>query len=163
MALAAIRPMAHRILVADDDADTPEGLTTLLAGWGYEVEQARDGDEAFQRALAFRPDLVIADLVMAGMDGPPPPGAVQQDPAPPPRARDRPPPGERDEGRGVRLHHEAGGDATPPAPHREGAREVGDHARGHAAPPSAQGGARPRASARHEPPDAGDLSPDRGG
>jgi len=71
--------MAHRILVADDDADTLEGLTTLLAGWGYEVEQARDGDEAFQRALAFRPDLVIADLVMAGMDGLSLAGALQQD------------------------------------------------------------------------------------
>src|SRR5215468_11178022 len=71
--------MAHRILVADDDADTLEGLTTLLTGWGYEVEQARDGDEAFQRALAFRPDLVIADLVMAGMDGLSLAGALQQD------------------------------------------------------------------------------------
>src|SRR4029434_5107016 len=79
MALASMRPMAHRILVADDDADTLEGLTTLLAGWGYEVEQARDGDEAFQRALAVRPDLVIADLVMAGMDGLSLAGALQQD------------------------------------------------------------------------------------
>src|SRR4030095_13373649 len=58
--------MAHRILVADDDADTLDGLTTLLTGWGYETEQARDGEEAFQRALAFRPHLAIAALVRAG-------------------------------------------------------------------------------------------------
>ncbi len=71
--------MTHKILVADDDSDTLDGLTTLLTGWGYQVETARDGEEAFQRALAFRPDLVIADLVMSGMDGLALAGALQQD------------------------------------------------------------------------------------
>jgi len=71
--------MTHKILVADDDADSLDGLTTLLTSWGYEVETAHDGEEAYQRALAFRPDLVIADLVMAGMDGLALAGALQQD------------------------------------------------------------------------------------
>ena len=71
--------MTHKILVADDDADSLDGLTTLLTSWGYEVETARDGEEAYQRALAFRPDLVIADLVMSGMDGLALAGALQQD------------------------------------------------------------------------------------
>jgi DNA-binding NtrC family response regulator len=71
--------MAPRILLADDDHDTLEGLSTLLAGWGYEVAQASDGESAFKRALEFRPDLVIADLVMEGMDGLALASALQQE------------------------------------------------------------------------------------
>jgi len=61
--------MATRILLVDDDADSLAGLALLLEGWGYQVEQAQDGEEALSKALARRPDLVIADLVMTGMDG----------------------------------------------------------------------------------------------
>ena len=61
--------MATRILLVDDDADSLAGLALLLEGWGYQVEQAQDGEEAVSKALARRPDLVIADLVMTGMDG----------------------------------------------------------------------------------------------
>ena len=61
--------MATRILLVDDDADSLAGLALLLEGWGYQVEQAQDGEEAVAKALARRPDLVIADLVMTGMDG----------------------------------------------------------------------------------------------
>ena len=61
--------MATRILLVDDDADSLSGLALLLEGWGYQVEQAQDGEEAVSKALARRPDLVIADLVMTGMDG----------------------------------------------------------------------------------------------
>src|SRR5215471_11127673 len=71
--------MAPRILLADDDPDTLEGLSTLLTGWGYEVAQASDGESAFKRALEFRPDLVIADLVMEGMDGLALASALQQE------------------------------------------------------------------------------------
>ena len=71
--------MAPRILLADDDHDTLEGLSTLLTGWGYEVAQATDGETAFKRALDFRPDLVIADLVMEGMDGLALASALQQE------------------------------------------------------------------------------------
>jgi DNA-binding NtrC family response regulator len=61
--------MATRILLVDDDPDSLAGLALLLEGWGYQVEQALDGEEAVEKALARRPDLVIADLVMTGMDG----------------------------------------------------------------------------------------------
>src|SRR4029453_7160833 len=67
--LHCVTAMATRILLVDDDADSLAGLTLLLEGWGYQVEQAQDGEEALTRALALRPDLVIADLVMTGMDG----------------------------------------------------------------------------------------------
>ncbi len=61
--------MKHRILVADDDESARTGLAELLSTWGYEVEQAIDGKDALERAPAFGPTVVIADLVMPGLDG----------------------------------------------------------------------------------------------
>jgi DNA-binding NtrC family response regulator len=61
--------MKRRILVADDKETSVEGLHSLLSSWGYEVEQAGDGEEALAKALIFRPDVVIADLVMPKRDG----------------------------------------------------------------------------------------------
>ena len=61
--------MAQRILVVDDEEATVSGLKTLLAGWGYEVDGSLDAEDALGRALKFRPSLVIADLVLPGMDG----------------------------------------------------------------------------------------------
>ena len=58
-----------RVLVADDDQDSCHALSALLAGWGYEVAEAVDGSEALGRAVAFRPSLIVTDLVMPGMDG----------------------------------------------------------------------------------------------
>ena len=58
-----------RVLVADDDQDSCHALSALLAGWGYEVAEAMDGSEALGRAVAFRPSLIVTDLVMPGMDG----------------------------------------------------------------------------------------------
>src|SRR4029453_12841197 len=63
------RAMAERILIADDDEDSRTGLAALLAEWGYEVADAADGRDAVDRALAFRPSVIISDLVMPGMDG----------------------------------------------------------------------------------------------
>ncbi len=61
--------MKHRILVADDEAASRKGLKALLSNWGYEVEEASDGEEALQRAVAFLPAVVVADLVMPKLDG----------------------------------------------------------------------------------------------
>jgi DNA-binding NtrC family response regulator len=61
--------MRHRILVADDEAASRKGLRALLSNWGYEVEEASDGEEALQKGVAFLPAVVIADLVMPKLDG----------------------------------------------------------------------------------------------
>ncbi len=61
--------MKHRILVADDEAASRKGLKALLSNWGYAVEEASDGEEALQRAVAFLPAVVVADLVMPKLDG----------------------------------------------------------------------------------------------
>lgn len=61
--------MKQRVLVADDEASSRKGLKALLSNWGYEVEEASDGEEALQRAVAFLPAVVVADLVMPKLDG----------------------------------------------------------------------------------------------
>ncbi len=58
-----------RILIVDDEPATRLALAELLTGWGYRVEQAIDGHEALRRAVEFRPDIVISDLVMPQTDG----------------------------------------------------------------------------------------------
>jgi len=61
--------MGQRILVADDEGASRKGLKALLANWGYEVEEASNGEEALQKAVAFLPAVIVADLVMPGLDG----------------------------------------------------------------------------------------------
>ena len=61
--------MKHRILIADDEETARSGLVSVLSTWGYEVEAAVDGKDALDRAAKFQPCVVIADMVMPGMDG----------------------------------------------------------------------------------------------
>src|SRR5713101_5368631 len=63
------RHMAERILVADDDPSSLEGLRVLLAIWGYEVETASDGWVALQKISAVEPKAVITDVVMPKLNG----------------------------------------------------------------------------------------------
>ncbi|HVQ75207.1 MAG TPA: sigma-54 dependent transcriptional regulator [Candidatus Binatia bacterium] len=57
------------MLVVDDEEASRTGLGSLVSTWGFEVVEAANGAEALEQALAFRPDLVITDLVMPGLDG----------------------------------------------------------------------------------------------
>ncbi len=58
-----------RVLIVDDEAGSRQGLSELVRGWGYETDTASDGVEGLARAESFRPQVVIADLVMPRMDG----------------------------------------------------------------------------------------------
>jgi DNA-binding response OmpR family regulator len=58
-----------RILVADDDAWILRMVTTVLEKRGHTVITATDGEEAFEKAVAEPPDLVITDVMMPNMDG----------------------------------------------------------------------------------------------
>jgi two-component system KDP operon response regulator KdpE len=61
--------MAGRILVVDDQAQIRRFMRTTLAGAGYEVGDAKTGEEALERVREFRPDLVLLDVNMPGMGG----------------------------------------------------------------------------------------------
>ena len=61
--------MAHRVLIADDLEASRKGLAALVATWGYEVEEAADGQEALAKAADSNPAVVITDLVMPKLDG----------------------------------------------------------------------------------------------
>ena len=57
------------VLVADDDEDILLLVTTRLRRDGFEVVQARDGDEALAAARELRPDVAVLDIGMPGLDG----------------------------------------------------------------------------------------------
>lgn len=57
------------VLVAEDDEDILEMVVFDLEDEGYEVLTARDGDAAIALALERRPDLVLLDVAMPGLDG----------------------------------------------------------------------------------------------
>jgi DNA-binding NtrC family response regulator len=61
--------MAYRVLIADDLEASRKGLAALVATWGYEVEEAADGQEALAKAANSNPAVVITDLVMPKLDG----------------------------------------------------------------------------------------------
>jgi CheY-like chemotaxis protein len=65
----AAAPGGRLILVVDDDAVTCALLRDLCMALGHEAVVAADGDEALACVAARRPDLVLLDLMMPGMNG----------------------------------------------------------------------------------------------
>jgi CheY-like chemotaxis protein len=61
--------MAKRILVADDEPMSAEMLSAMLAYRGYEVVCAYDGTAALERARELKPDAVLLDVYMPGLEG----------------------------------------------------------------------------------------------
>ncbi len=59
----------RRILVVDDDADIRGLVRELLERRGFAVAEAADGKQALQEFYAGRPDLVVLDVSMPGLDG----------------------------------------------------------------------------------------------
>src|SRR5690349_1374644 len=60
--------LAH-VLVVEDSPPTAKLLERLLTTEGYAVIQARTGEAALEIILAERPDLVLLDLILPGIDG----------------------------------------------------------------------------------------------
>src|SRR5688572_23362915 len=61
--------LSARILVVDDQRANSELLAEALRGRGYDVLTANDGPAALDEIARARPDLVISDILMPGMDG----------------------------------------------------------------------------------------------
>jgi CheY-like chemotaxis protein len=60
---------APLILVVDDYQDAREMYAEYLQFSGFRVAEARNGNEAVERAFALKPDLILMDLSLPGMDG----------------------------------------------------------------------------------------------
>jgi CheY-like chemotaxis protein len=58
-----------KVLVADDRETGRELVRTVLENTGYQVYEASDGQEAVEQACQIRPDLIILDIHMPGLDG----------------------------------------------------------------------------------------------
>src|SRR6187455_3464683 len=60
---------APLILVVDDYQDAREMYAEYLQFSGFRVAEARNGNEAVEQAVALKPDLILMDLSLPGMDG----------------------------------------------------------------------------------------------
>ncbi len=58
-----------RILVVDDEVDQVSMVKKRLEAVGYDVDEAYCGEEAIGKVRAVKPDLIILDVMMTGMDG----------------------------------------------------------------------------------------------
>jgi two-component system CheB/CheR fusion protein len=61
--------VTHRILVVDYNPDSADSLAMLLRLVGHDVRTAHDGRQALVVAATYRPDLVLLDIGLPGMDG----------------------------------------------------------------------------------------------
>src|SRR5712692_8072485 len=58
-----------RVLIADDEDNQRAGLAKMIESWGFEVETAADGQEAFDKLAQTPVHVLITDLMMPRMDG----------------------------------------------------------------------------------------------
>jgi len=61
--------MYEKILIVDDESGARAALEFLLRREGFEVRDAADGPSAIQECATFRPDLILLDIMMPGMNG----------------------------------------------------------------------------------------------
>ncbi len=80
---APVPPPARslRVLVVDDNEDTAEMMGLLLGMDGHEVEVAHTGPSALEAAAARRPDVIVLDIGLPGLDGYQVAQRLRQDPA----------------------------------------------------------------------------------
>ena len=58
-----------RILIAEDNPDSACSLKVLLQGLGYEAQVVNDGESAVRAAAVFRPQVILMDIGMPGLNG----------------------------------------------------------------------------------------------
>lgn len=57
-----------KVMVVDDSQDIAESLKALMDKKGYETDMASDGEELLRKVESFRPDLVLLDVMMPGLN-----------------------------------------------------------------------------------------------
>lgn len=58
-----------KILLVDDSVDFLKVISVRINSWGYDVVQARDGNEAIEVMKEARPNIIVLDYLMPKMDG----------------------------------------------------------------------------------------------
>jgi two-component system cell cycle response regulator DivK len=61
--------MPKKVLIVEDNEDNRELVVKVLRNKGYEMVQAADGEEALEKAVAERPDLILLDISLPKLDG----------------------------------------------------------------------------------------------
>jgi two-component system cell cycle response regulator DivK len=61
--------MSRRILVVDDNNDSRELVVKVLKNKGYEMIEAIDGEEALEKAMSEKPDLILLDISIPKLNG----------------------------------------------------------------------------------------------
>lgn len=64
-----MNPDTHTLLLVDDDPDILEFISYNLKKEGYKVHTASNGEKAVEQAKEHKPDLILLDVMMPGMDG----------------------------------------------------------------------------------------------
>lgn len=59
----------HTILIVDDNQDNRELVVKVLHAKGYEMIEAKDGEEALSKVAEARPDLILMDISIPKLDG----------------------------------------------------------------------------------------------
>ena len=73
--------MSHKILIVEDNENNRSLFRDILTFHGYEVSIAADGREGVAQARELKPDLILMDIQMPGMDGMTAGGILKGDPA----------------------------------------------------------------------------------
>ena len=61
--------VGERVLIVEDDPSTREGLAELVQTWGFQTEEAADGEEGLRKVTSFRPAIIVSDMVMPRVGG----------------------------------------------------------------------------------------------
>jgi DNA-binding response OmpR family regulator len=60
---------AAKVLIIDDEKLLVKSTCMALTHFGFEVKGALDGEEGLRAALEYKPDVILLDIMMPGMDG----------------------------------------------------------------------------------------------
>jgi len=61
--------VSSRILIVEDQADVAQLIEVVLMGEGHTVAVARDGAQGLMMARDWKPDLILMDIMLPGVDG----------------------------------------------------------------------------------------------
>jgi len=61
--------MAKKILIIEDDKFLRELISRKLSGEGFDISEAVDGEEGIKKIKEEKPDLILLDLILPGIDG----------------------------------------------------------------------------------------------